>query len=47
MNNLIFILMEFSPDSTGRWFDLAGQVFLDVKIFLEDGRQNQIFWLGE
>jgi hypothetical protein len=39
--------MKSLMDSTGRLFDLAGQVFLDVEIASENGRQNQIYWQGE
>jgi hypothetical protein len=39
--------MKSLAGGAGRWFELAGQVFLDARGILEIERQFQIFWLGE
>jgi len=39
--------MKLLMDSAGRLFNLVGQVFLDVGIASENGRQDQIYWPGE
>ena len=39
--------MNFLTDSASRLIELRGQMCLEAGIDLENGRQNQVFWLGE